>query len=57
MLTELTWDEKIVKEEERLDALYPDVCDMCNGTGWVTIQTAPDDEHTRLCECSLPDSE
>lgn len=28
-----------------------ETCEICKGTGQVTIQTAPDDEYTRACEC------
>lgn len=41
---------KEVEEEER-------PCEECNGTGTVTIQTAPDDEHTRKCICRIYDEE
>lgn len=31
------------------------ICPDCLGEGWVTIQTAPDDDYTRRCHCNLED--
>lgn len=41
--------DEVLNETEESKCPY----DECDGSGTVTIQTAPDDEHTRKCRCAI----
>lgn len=33
------------------------ICPNCLGEGYITVQTAADDDYTRRCECNLRDED